>query len=99
MAWSRRRKWFVLILAVLVLVAIAAMWFQSVSPLRKAFDEIRVGMTVEQFGETLERCGGIKGRQFARTERSSMQPALGLGTVVYEGAGGDMLTLHWKGPP
>src|SRR5262249_11326264 len=59
---SRRRKWFLLILAVLVLAALAAMWLQPVSPLRTAYNQIRVGMNAAQVAEVLERCGWSRHR-------------------------------------
>src|SRR5262249_54404727 len=96
MAWSRRRKWFVLILTILVLVAFGAMWLQPVSPLHRAFEEIQVGMTIEQVTKALDRSGWISGRRVRLTE---MRLGLGEETVVYDGYGGDILSLRWKGPP
>jgi hypothetical protein len=61
MAWSKRRK-YLLIATVLVLVAYAAIWLQPVSPIRDAYNQIRVGMNVVQFTEVLERCGWGKYR-------------------------------------
>jgi hypothetical protein len=46
-----------LIVAVLALVDFGGMWLQTLSPLRRAFDEIQVGMTPEQVTEALDRSG------------------------------------------
>jgi hypothetical protein len=62
MTWSKRRKWLVLILAVLVLPALAAMQLRPVSPLRNAYNQIRRGMNAGQVAEVLERCGWNKYR-------------------------------------
>jgi hypothetical protein len=46
MPWLRRRKWYVLILSVLVLTAFATMWLQPVSLLGNAYNQIRLGMNM-----------------------------------------------------
>jgi hypothetical protein len=87
MAWSRRRKWFVLISVVLVLVALGLVRLQPVSPLSKAFDQIRMGMTVEEVRDTLKRCGC-----------GNYQRGIGIGTDIYAGASGEELTVRWAMP-
>jgi hypothetical protein len=87
MAWSRRRTWFVLILAILVLAAFAPTWLQPVSPLHKAFVQIRIGMTAEQVRDTLMRCGC-----------RNYQNCTGIGTENYTGASGEELTIRWERP-
>jgi hypothetical protein len=57
---SRRRKSVLLILVVLFLALLVAAWLQPVSPLRTAYDQIRVGMSAVQVAEVLERCGWRK---------------------------------------
>jgi hypothetical protein len=86
MAWSRRRSRFVLILAVLGLVAFAAIWLQPVSPLRNAYNQIRVGMNGEQVGKVLE----------GRTSRIFGAFAAGgyIG-LTHQGADGETLTICW----
>src|SRR5262245_3622016 len=92
MAWSRRRKWFVLILG---LAVIAAIWLWPVSPLRKAYNQIREGMSVTQASEVVERCGCSK---YLRSTPVLAQP----GTVTYLKLDGETLTIRfsykWENP-
>jgi hypothetical protein len=111
MPWSRRRKWFVLILG---LAVIAAIWLWPVSPLRNAYNQIRVDMNAVQVAEVLERCGWSKYRAPGRfTGRGdpvvhaylSLHYFSGAGietesdyykdTLIYRGADGETLTIRW----
>jgi hypothetical protein len=93
MAWSRRRKWFVLIPTVLVLVLFVAAWLQPVSPMRNAYDDIRIGMNGEEVAEVLDRrlflgAGADIGANIGGSSR----------TLTFGGAGREALTIRWDWP-
>jgi hypothetical protein len=112
LAWSRQRKCFVPISAVLVLVAFGTMQFWPISPTRAVYDHIRVGMNVEQVAEVLEQCGWsqyrsprlpwdwplliVAGRGI-ETELLIGPRNYG-GTLHYEGPGGETLSIRWDEP-
>jgi hypothetical protein len=85
MAWSRRRKWFVLVLG---LVALAAIWLWPVSPLRNAYNQIREGMRDRQVGEVVERCGCSKYFKNPGLHQLDM--------LTYQGADGETLTIRFN---
>jgi hypothetical protein len=104
MAWSRRRRWFVLALATLVLVAFVPMWLRPVSPLRDAYNQIRKGMDFVQVTEVLERCGWNKrlyGEAFSigNSTGAHIETIATPDTLTYEGADGETLTIRCEGRP
>jgi hypothetical protein len=89
MASPVKRKWWLLLAAVVLALVVLGTMRRDGSPLRKAFDEIRIGMTGEQ-AETI--LAGVSGG----TDGLSMLREGSIVSVIVSGEAGDTVILRCR---